>query len=165
MLNNKLKKLKFLLFDLHGVLFDSQSPESDPVYLETVLHKLKADLQRARSINLELGVISATEDDMIVNSLKNLGIKEVLSHSIDKVSQAEKVLRRHNLNYEEIAYIGDDILDLPLLAKVGFSATTSHARREVKRAVSYIIKSDDSKTVLFDILAMIEKAKHNIRAY
>lgn len=161
MLNSKLKKLKFLLFDLDGVIFDSNSPESDPIYMETVLNKLKTDLQKAKIINIELGVISATEDDVIVSSLKNLGIKEVLSHSIDKVSQAEKVISRHNLNYDEIAYIGDDILDLPLLAKVGFSATTNLARREVKRAVNYIIKIDDSKTVLFDILAMIEKAKYS----
>lgn len=158
--SSKLKKLKFLLFDLHGVILENENSGYNPGYLDSALSKLKGDLATAARLNLGLGIISATEDHMIIARLKDLGIEEILTHSIDKVSQAEKLLRTQNLSYEEIAYIGDDILDLPLLAKVGFSATTRKARHEVKRAVNYIIRNDESKTVLYDILALIEKAKY-----
>lgn len=157
--SSKLKKIKYLLFDLHGVILSSEAESPDEASLEYIMSKLRDDIITADKLNIRLGVISATEDQSLINKIKETGIKEVLSHSIDKVSQAEKLLKTHNLSYEEIGYIGDDILDLPLLARAGFSATTRQARREVKRAVNYIVRNENSNTVLSELLQLIAKAQ------
>lgn len=161
MYSSKLKKIKYLLFDLHGVILQNDSSVENIESLERILAVLKTDIQFASRLNVPLGVISASEDDSLLKQLYATGIKEIYSHSIDKVSQAEILIRKYNLSYEEIAFIGDDILDLPLLAKVGFSATTNNARREVKRAVDYISKIKGTNSVISDILRMIEKAKNS----
>ncbi|MGE5410544.1 MAG: HAD hydrolase family protein [Clostridiales bacterium] len=161
MYSSKLKRIKYLLFDLHGVILQNDSSVENIESLERILALLKTDIQLASGLNVPLGVISASEDESLLKQLYATGIKEIYSHSIDKVSQAEILIKKHNLSFEEIAFIGDDILDLPLLTKVGFSATTSNARREVKRAVDYICKIKGTNSVISDILTMIEKAKNS----
>ncbi|MGE5679689.1 MAG: hypothetical protein ACM34K_02300, partial [Bacillota bacterium] len=100
--SSKLKKIKYLLFDLHGVILSSEAESPDEASLEYIMSKLRDDIITADKLNIRLGVISATEDLSLINKIKETGIKEVLSHSIDKVSQAEKLLKTHNLSYEEI---------------------------------------------------------------
>ncbi|MGE5351574.1 MAG: HAD hydrolase family protein [Acidobacteriota bacterium] len=148
-------KIKFLLFDLHGVVLPSEGTTGT----DRAFSALKADLQKAEKLGLMCGVISASEDISLLQKVKDLGLKEVFSHSIDKVSQAEILLKKYNLGYENIGFVGDDILDIPLLMKSGFSAAPRGARREVKRIVNYVTKDSEEKTVLSDVLDMISKAR------
>lgn len=157
--SNKLKNIKFLLFDLCGVVLNDDKDVSGS-HIESALLKLKHDIETAGRIKIQLGVISSTENDELLRKLKHLGISEIYSHSIDKVSQAEKLLEKHGLKYENLAYIGDELLDLPLLAKVGFSATPGTSRREVKRAVNHIVKHAEPGTAVGSLLHLIEKAQH-----
>lgn len=154
-LYNLLSKLKFLLFDLHGVVL----PPENTTGTEKALSDLKKDLLKAENLGLMCGIISATEDLGLIQRVKELGLKEVFSHSIDKVSQAEILLKKYNLGYDNIGFVGDDILDIPLLMKTGFSAAPRRARREVKRIVSYVTKDSEEKTVLSDVLDLISKAR------
>jgi len=154
-LYNLLIKLKFLLFDLHGVVI----PVDEALQTEKVFLDLKENLLRAEKLGMKCGVISATEDNKLLSRIKELGVTEIYSHSIDKVSQAEKLLNKYGLDYENIGFIGDDILDIPLLMKAGFSAAPAKARREVKRIVNYVARNSESKTVLSDVLDFISKAR------
>ncbi|MGE5398951.1 MAG: HAD hydrolase family protein [Ignavibacteriales bacterium] len=158
---SKLDKLKFLLFDLHGVVLYDNENAAGQTHIENSLELLQTDLERIYRLGLKCGVISGSEDDVIINRIREMGIEEVFSHSLDKVSQAEKLLRKHNLTYENIGYVGDDILDIPLLMKTGFSAAPREARREVKRIVNYVTRNTKERTVLSDILEMITKAKES----
>jgi 3-deoxy-D-manno-octulosonate 8-phosphate phosphatase (KDO 8-P phosphatase) len=60
---------------------------------------------------------------------------------VDKVAAAEEWLRPRGLQISQIAYMGDDLIDIELLEKAGWSAAPSNARREVKTAVSYVTKA------------------------
>lgn len=154
-LYNLLSKVEFLLFDLHGVVIASEGQTIS----RKELKDLSEDLKRAEKAGIKCGIISATEDTELLGIIKDLPIAEIFSHSLDKVSQAEKLLNKYNLKYENIGYIGDDILDIPLLMKAGFSAAPRSARREVKRIVNYVTRNSEGKTVLSDILDLITKAR------
>ncbi|MGE5431066.1 MAG: HAD hydrolase family protein [Syntrophomonadaceae bacterium] len=150
-----LSKLKFLLFDLHGVVLpDEGAAPGGKAFMD-----LKENLLKAEKLGLRCGIISATEDAALIQKIKDLGLTEVFSHSIDKVSQAEILLKKYNLGYENIGFIGDDILDIPLLMKAGFSAAPRSARREVKRIVNYVAKNSENRTVLSDVLDLISKTR------
>lgn len=155
-LYNLISKLKFLLFDLHGVVIPAEASASSG---SRAFADLKEDLLKAEKLGLMCGVISATEDTGLIERIKELGLTEVFSHSIDKVSQAEKLLKKYKLGFENIGFIGDDILDIPLLMKTGFSAAPRSARREVKRVVNYVARDSEDKTVLSDVLDLISKAR------
>ncbi|MCU7495931.1 MAG: HAD hydrolase family protein [Ignavibacteria bacterium] len=153
---SSLNKLKFLLFDLHGVVIPLESSRVG----EKNFSDLKEDLLKAEDLSIKCGVISASEDASLLEKVKMLrGLAEVLSHSIDKVSQAEKILEKYDLTYEEVGFIGDDILDIPLLMKAGFSAAPKAARREVKRIVNYVTRDSENKTALSDVLDLISRAR------
>ncbi|HEX2866839.1 MAG TPA: HAD hydrolase family protein [Ignavibacteriales bacterium] len=156
-LYNKLNRMTFLLFDLHGVILPEGNIEVPAV--DEALSDLKKNILRAEALGVKLGIISAAEDVRLLEKIKDSGITEIFSHSLDKVSQAEKLLKKYGLGFENIGFIGDDILDIPLLMKTGFSAAPRGARREVKRIVNYVARDSESKTVLSDVLDLISKAR------
>lgn len=150
-----LSKVKFLLFDLHGVVLPGEGAAPG----RKAFADLRDDLLKAEKMGIRCGIISATEDAALIQKIKELGTLEVFTHSIAKVSQAEILLKKYNLGYENIGFIGDDILDIPLLMKAGFSAAPRSARREVKRIVNYVAKNSENRTVLSDVLDLISKAR------
>jgi len=130
----KLNKVKLILLDLKGVLLKGGDlreichPDFKRCFSELVNFFQKR--------NILMGIVSASEDE-IIKDLKKMNI-EIKFASIDKVQMAKEVLRKHNLNFENLLYIGDEILDMPLLQKAGFSIAPSNATRTVRRIVDYV---------------------------
>jgi len=156
MISEKLKNIKILFFDLGGVVFNSY--DLNPGDIQKINEMLAGIKHRADKSGIRVGIISSF-DESIVEQFKDSGITDLYSSSIDKVSTVQSLILLYDYNFSEIAYIGNDLLDLPLLSKCGFSAAPSTARREVKRAVDYVGKSS-SKSVLLEVLDLIEKNKY-----
>lgn len=157
---DRLGKIKILLFDLDGVIIlDSQNRKIDSRETEHLKSVLLRNKHRADEMGLRLGIISGSEDKELISIIKMAGIEDVFIDSLDKVSQAEKILFKYGLTFKEMAYIGDDMFDIPLLAKAGFSAAPLSARREVKRGVHYICRGADHKTALDEVMYLLEKQR------
>lgn len=129
----KLKKIKIVLLDLKGVLLKSRD-------LREICHSdFKSCFSRLvdffKERNILIGIVSASEDELI-DELKNSDV-EVKYASIDKVGLAREILEKHNLAFENLLYIGDEILDMPLLQKAGFSVAPAKSIRTVRRIVDY----------------------------
>ena len=76
--------------------------------------------------------------------------------SVNKVKAAGEILLENNLNFNDAFFIGDNILDIPLLQRAGLTSCPSNARREVKRIVDFITVGDNCKEILFEILRYLE---------
>lgn len=156
MVADKLRSIKLLLFDLGGVVFNSYDLNPDDI---RQINMMLSDVnRRAEKLGMEVGIISSF-DETIVEQFSDSGIANLYSSSLDKVSTVQNLILLKDYSFDEIAYIGNDLLDLPLLAKCGFSAAPASARREVKRAVHYVGKSS-SKPVLLEVMDLIEKSKY-----
>lgn len=155
--SKKLIKLKYLLFDLHGVVITQQGKENAEI--AGFEASLADNVSHAEKLGIGLGIITASDDIGLLETIRSFGIREIYSHSIAKLDQAEKFLIKQKLDFEDIGYIGDDILDIPLLMKAGFSGAPRLARREVKRVVDFVGKSSNEKTIITEILELIEKVK------
>ena len=77
---------------------------------------------------IRVGIITGRKSDAVKARAAELGIVDIYQGSIDKVTPLEEIKRVHSLDKSEIAYVGDDILDLPILSKVGFSAAPANCR-------------------------------------
>ncbi|HHJ53226.1 MAG TPA: 3-deoxy-D-manno-octulosonate 8-phosphate phosphatase, partial [Caldithrix abyssi] len=74
-----------------------------------------------------------------------------------KLPEYEKIKKELNLSDDEIAYIGDDILDLPVLKRVGFSVAVANARDEVKAACDYVTLNSGGKGAVREVIDKILK--------
>jgi 3-deoxy-D-manno-octulosonate 8-phosphate phosphatase (KDO 8-P phosphatase) len=89
--------------------------------------------------------------------VKDLNVDEVVQGSMDKVSAMREIQKRHNLTDEEIAFMGDDLFDLPLLHAVGLSAAPRNARPEVKMSVDYVAKTEGGNGAVREFIEFILK--------
>jgi len=83
-------------------------------------------------------IITKEKSKIVLKRAEKLKIKDVYIGIENKVDVVKELVKKHNLGFEEVAYIGDDINDLELLKKVGFSSAPNDAMEKVKRVVDYV---------------------------
>src|ERR1039458_5849717 len=121
-LKERLKNIKLLLLDVDGVMtdgriiFDSNGVESKFFNVKDG-HGIKL-LQRA---GIEVGIISGRKSEVVANRAAELGITRVFQGSLDKFSVYSEILRDTGLDDSRIAFMGDDVIDIPVLMRVGFA--------------------------------------------
>lgn len=152
----KLRDIKLFLFDLEGVLISKNG--SNGVDIENKLvNQIKLACEEFTQRNVKFGIVTASNESML-NSIKENSNCIVLSNSINKVKMVDDFLKHDTIDYKQVLYIGDDILDIPLLQKVGISGTPRDGRREVKRVVSFTTKSNSGE-VLPEIIDYLKQTK------
>lgn len=148
----KMKEIKIFLFDLEGVLLNDNTT-SDKLF-----DLLSAKIKEFNRHGLKFGIITAREDDDLINKLKSIENCYVISSSLDKVSSADNFLTTSSVDYKNVFYMGDDLLDIPLLKKCRLTSTPMNGRREVKRIVNFVTKSKDPENILNEILSLFKKS-------
>lgn len=153
----KLKNIRLFIFDLEGVLLchDISDEQSLKKFVSDV--RLAADEFKKRGLNFS--IITARNRDELIYELETVPNCVVVSSTIDKVTSAEKILRELNLQCNNVFFIGDGILDIPLLKKCGLSAAPQTAKREVKRAVDLLINSSNAKGIFNEIFKLLDNVK------
>jgi 3-deoxy-D-manno-octulosonate 8-phosphate phosphatase (KDO 8-P phosphatase) len=135
----RVRSIKFLILDVDGVMTDGGLYYSaDGVELKRFNAHDGYGIVRAKECGLRIGIISGRETPIVAARARVLGIDDVYQGASDKVAAMRKIQARYSLAVEEIAYIGDDLFDLPLLSVVGFSAAPKNAQPGVRRKVDYV---------------------------
>lgn len=149
----KIKEIKIFLFDLEGVLLnDKTTPDK-------LIDLLSLKIKEFNRNGLKFGIITAREEDELIKRLKSIKDCNVITSSLDKVSSANNFLVSCSVEYKNVFYMGDDLLDIPLLKKCRLSSAPLSGRREVKRIVNFVTKSNDPENILNEILSLIKKSK------
>jgi 3-deoxy-D-manno-octulosonate 8-phosphate phosphatase (KDO 8-P phosphatase) len=153
----KLKDIKIFLFDLEGVIISKQNEKSIDSE-KKILTQIKNACEEFTKHKLKFGIVTAS-DDLSIEKIKVNTKCIVLSNSINKVKMVDNYLKKDSIDYKQVFYIGDDILDIPLLQKVGVSGTPKDGRREVKRIVNFVTKSNSGEVLpeIIEYLKQINK--------
>jgi 3-deoxy-D-manno-octulosonate 8-phosphate phosphatase (KDO 8-P phosphatase) len=137
------KRIKLLLLDVDGVLTDGK------IYLDDNGQETKAfDIHDGHGITLlhragiQVGIISGRSSKSVEFRAKELSIQEVHQGVADKMKVYEEILNRRHLKDQDVAYIGDDLMDLPLLRRVGLSVVVANAHEAVKKNVDWVTKKE-----------------------
>jgi len=159
-LTERLARIRFLLTDVDGVLTDGRLYFDHEGNETKVFHVLDgAAFAYWHRSGLLSGLLSGRDCPAVVHRAQSNGIKEVHLGKLDKIPALLDIQSRHGLDLEEIAYIGDDLLDLPVLRKVGFSATPPNGRPELQAVVHYVTKTPGGFGAVREVVEMILKAK------
>lgn len=151
-----LKNIKALLVDVDGIMTDgtlwSHSPGQwrrtfniyDGIGIRTLIKE-----------GYIVGIITGSDSDDIRERQKKLGVLHLYEGIEDKIPSYEDFLKKTNLKDSQVAYVGDDLADIPVLKRVGFSASVPTAMPLAKKAASYITKKDGGKGAVREICDLI----------
>jgi 3-deoxy-D-manno-octulosonate 8-phosphate phosphatase (KDO 8-P phosphatase) len=158
--NEQLNRIRFLLTDVDGVLTDGQLYFDHEGNESKVFHVHDgAAFAYWRRAGFKSGFVSGRECPAVLHRAKALHIDEIHLGHLDKLPVVQSIAIRHGLEFDEIAYVGDDLLDLPVLAEVGFSASVSNGRPEVRDRVHYVTETPGGRGAIREVIEFILKAK------
>ena len=156
-MQEKLKKIKLILTDVDGVLtrgeifFDAQGNE-----LKTWNVRDGLALSIARRLDdIDVGFITGRQSKSVEFRATELKVKYLMQGCMDKRKAYADLKEQSGLNDEEIAYIGDDLIDLPILTQVGFAMCPKDAVEEVKAVVDVVSKVDGGCGVFREALKLV----------
>jgi len=130
-----------LICDVDGVLTDGRLWISDAGKWCRYFHvKDGVGMKLLMDEGYDVGVISGGKSDDVIQRMSFLKITHFYLEAADKVGPFEEILKNTGYSEDEIAYIGDEVFDIPILKRVGFAATVPGAVSEVKKSAHYVTK-------------------------
>jgi 3-deoxy-D-manno-octulosonate 8-phosphate phosphatase (KDO 8-P phosphatase) len=154
------RRVRLLLLDVDGVMtdgrlgFDGAGREFKFFYARDGIGiKL---IQRA---GLRVGILSGRKASVVELRARELGIDLLLQKIQDKARGLEAVLQRESLRLDQICYVGDDLVDLPVLLKVGLAVAVADAVPEVKAAAHFVTRKAGGRGAVREICEAILKAQ------
>ena len=148
---DRARRIKVLIFDVDGVLTDGQlfflpenngQPGPDGKYSGLEFKGFTAHdglgITLARLGGLRVGLITKRQSATVAIRAQDLKLEFVYQGQAHKMSAVNDILTRTNITIDELAYVGDDVVDLPVMRACGLSIATANARIQAKAAAHYI---------------------------
>ena len=153
--------IKMLLIDVDGVLTDGSISMGDSAEESKTFNvKDGMGIALARKAGINVVFLTARYSKPLLRRAKELGVEEVYHNASDKAAVLEELAKKHVLKNEEVAYIGDDINDIPALELAGLPCAVNDAVEEVKSVAKYVSKLDGGKGAVREIIEMILKREN-----
>ena len=154
-------KVELLILDCDGVLTDGRIfmlPDGD----ETKSFDVKDGhaivmLQRA---GIKVGIISGRKSSVVRARAKELGIAHLHEMAWVKTEAYQKMLDEEKLSDEQVCYIGDDVVDIPLLKRVGLAVSVADAVEEAKRFSHLVTERAGGRGAVREVIELIMKAQN-----
>lgn len=156
----KAKKIKCLITDVDGVLTDGL------LYLDNNGNELKAfhvqdgmGLKLLMSADIEVAVITTSQNAVIDHRMKQLGIKHYFTGQVDKREAFKQLKERLGFSNEDFAYIGDDLPDLPIIKEVGLGVAVANALHQVKEFAFWQTEQSGGRGAVRELCDLILNAQ------
>ncbi|HOV91647.1 MAG TPA: HAD-IIIA family hydrolase [Candidatus Kapabacteria bacterium] len=160
-LTEKLSKIKLLAMDVDGTLTDSAmfySAEGE--VLKRFSTRDGMGITLLHKFGIQTAILTSENTEIVIQRAKKLNIQDVILGTKTKDEDIKLLGNKYHLKLDEIAYIGDDINDIPVLKIVGFSACPQDASKFVKDIVNYICKHNGGNGAIRELSEMILIAKN-----
>lgn len=158
------RRIRLLLLDVDGVLTDGRIylqslPDGSAVEMKAFNAYDGAGLKMARACGIRTGIITGRESAATARRASEMGMHFVYQKRAEKLPAYREILRRAKLRDAEVAYVGDDLPDLPLLARVGLAVAVANAAPEVKRAAHFVTRRSGGEGAIREVVELILKAQ------
>lgn len=136
---DRARPIKMLVLDVDGVLTDGGL-----YYDDTGLAMKRFDVHDGLGIKLaqrggiEVVIISGMVSPALMKRAEALGIDECHAGFFHKLPKLEEIMASRSLNWQEIAYVGDDIIDMPIMRRCGLALAVQNAQPELKAVAHYV---------------------------
>ncbi|MBI2996493.1 MAG: HAD hydrolase family protein [Candidatus Melainabacteria bacterium] len=153
-----IRNIKLLVLDVDGVLTDgSLYYDKNGEHVKKFNVRDGQGIKLAQAYSLELAIISARECEILNNRLSELSVKHIYQHCYDKGKKIQELSKELKISLQEIAYIGDDILDVPPLEIVGLPVCPKDAHPSVISKAKLITEAKGGHGCVREIIDLILK--------
>jgi 3-deoxy-D-manno-octulosonate 8-phosphate phosphatase (KDO 8-P phosphatase) len=154
------RKIRMLVIDVDGILTDGR------IIYDNFGDELKFfdvkdgfGLYLLHKAGIPAVIISARKSRAVVRRAKEMRVRKFYRNSTNKVKSYEKVLKKFGIADENVCYVGDDLLDLSVMKRVGLAVSVPDGIEEVKTAAHYITQKNGGRGAVREIVDIILKAQ------
>ncbi|WP_422989223.1 KdsC family phosphatase [Undibacterium sp. Ji50W] len=152
--------IQLMIFDVDGILTDGSlhfGPEGEMMKTFNVLDG--QGIKLLQQAGIATAIISARQSAIVSKRASDLGITHVRQGIHDKKSAFLQLITELGLSADVCGFIGDDIIDLPILTRCGFSASVPNAHAEVRQRVHYVTTASGGKGAAREVCDFILRAQ------
>lgn len=155
-------RIKLVIFDVDGVLTDgSLHYGADGEMMKTFNVYDGLGIKLLQESGVLTAIISARRSPQVTTRAKDLGIEFVHQGGHDKLTPFLALLEQTGLKAEEVAFIGDDVVDLAILSRVGFSVAVPNGRPDVCSRVHYVTEAHGGRGAVRELCEFLLRAQGN----
>ena len=158
-IEQKAKNIKLIVLDIDNILTDGKIIWSSDLTETKNFNVVDGfGIKLAQSVGLKIGTISARKSAVSEKRIEELKFDFVSIGDKNKLKSLEKFKIDLNIEFSQIAYMGDDLLDLSIIRKCGFTGTVPQAIFEVKREVDYVTENGSGNGAVREFIDIILRA-------
>lgn len=159
----KAAQIRLIIFDVDGVLTDGRLIFGDDGQEYKAFHSRDGHgMKMLQRSGVEVGIITGRTSKVVEHRMANLGIQHVYQGQLDKLPAFEKLIAKLNLTPEQVAYVGDDVMDLPIMLKVGMAVAVADAHRLVVQHAHWQTPHAGGQGAARDICELIMEARGSL---
>ncbi|MBI5144389.1 MAG: HAD-IIIA family hydrolase [Candidatus Omnitrophica bacterium] len=157
----RLKRIKLLIVDIDGVMTDGRiiySIYGDELKFFDVQDGFGITL--LNRVGIKTVIITAKKSRIVKMRAKDLKVAKAYQGYSDKIIPFNKILKKFKVKPDEICFIGDDLIDLPLLKRVGLAVAVPNAVDEIKSSTHYITSKTGGRGAVREICDLLLKSQN-----
>lgn len=159
-LMQKAAQIKLIVFDVDGVFTNGQIFMDDHGDEHKAFHVLDGQgIRWLLEAGIHVAIISGRNAKGVELRMQQLGIQHIFQGVSDKIPVYEKLLAALKLSDKDAAFVGDDLLDVPVLRRVGFGVAVANAVAEVKQFVQWTTKNSGGQGAIREVCELLLKAQ------
>lgn len=156
----KAARIKLIIFDVDGVLTDGRLILGDDGQEYKAFHSRDGHgMKMLQHSGVEVGIITGRTSKVVEHRMANLGIKHVYQGKLEKLPAFEELIKKLGVQAHEVAYVGDDVVDLPIMLRVGLAIAVADAHHLVCKHAHWQTPHAGGEGAARDICELIMEAR------
>ena len=161
---SRAKKIQVLLMDVDGTMTDgsvtlASRPDGTALEIKTFSAHDGQGLTLAHTAGLRTGCITGRESPALLRRAREMKMEFVYQKQPVKTPAFEEIMQKAGVSESAVAYVGDDLPDLPIMRRVGLAVAVGDAVPQVKEAAHYVAKAHAGKGAIREVVELILKSK------
>ena len=158
------KKIKLLLMDVDGVWTDGRlhyipGPDGEMGEAKSFNTQDGMGLRWAHTAGIQTGVISGRESPGLTHRAEMLGVTYIYQNYLEKIPPYEEICAKAGVADDEVAYMGDDLIDVPLMLRVGLGVAVADAREEALQHADYVTAAPGGNGAIREVIEFLMKTQ------
>ena len=163
-IHEKASQIKMVIFDVDGVLTDGSLYLGDDGQEYKAFHSKDGHgMVTLQNHGVTIGIITGRTSQVVKKRMESLGIKHVYQGQKDKLPAYEQLKQELELSDEQIAYVGDDVVDLPVMTRVGLAIAVQDAHILTKEHAHWITPSNGGRGAAREVCEMLMQAQGTLQ--